>query len=129
MWIGKSVICKKFPFDAHSLWPLISREAMRMMSMMMIMMMIIMYSPSGDDVIYEESLKSCLHFRYIRQAVLCPVQIYPQISIVLNFTSLSELSQQFFSFWALWFLYHVALSELLSILAHIRFQTQRSPLL
>ena len=38
----------------------------------MMMMMIIMYSPPGDDVIYEESLKSCLHFRYIRQAVLCP---------------------------------------------------------
>ena len=128
MWIEKSVICKKFPFDAHSLWPLISREAMRMMSMMMIMMMIIMYSPSGDDVIYEESLKSCLHFRYIRQAVLCP-DISSNCNSIEFHLTIWTVSAVFFFLWALWFLYHVALSELLSILAHIRFQTQRSPLL
>ena len=98
MWIGKSVFCKKFPFDAQtSLWPLISREAM--MIMIMIMMIILHHYPQHHhhhnfDGIYHGYATSthlgCSDDDWLICVVGEAVYIWdtsPQISVALDITS------------------------------------------
>ena len=132
MWIGKSVICKKFPFDAQtSLWPLISREAM--MIMIMIMMIILHHYPQHHhrhnfDGIYHGYATSthlgCSDDDWLICVVGEAVYIWdtsPQISVALDITSFTIRSG-----WVVWlFCQHevanskVALSELPVMLVSI----------